>query len=687
MLHAPCAAKIRKNIYTAFICQVKKYVSAWSGECYFLWFVHKKMSKSSNDTDYFAKFAPSVVQTTSSFPASLLDSCYMKICNTQYMIQLMFVLFLSLLISCSEERRNTETDKAYALLEEVWNNNSRGYKLAALTLADSALAMKCADTTRCWLMCEKTVALLDIGRTSDAIGAGREALSFAEAIGDAEAIMNLHGTLGIAYRREGKLDSAVYEYRKGIEQALREQNPEYEIYLDNCISVLYSEYNHFDEALEYASKAEQTAIATNDTIERLSARANIGGVYLRQKQYRKALDVMLPLWDDVLRTDYSPLTLKYLSIILKSYAVLDDVTALRTFMPYAEKAIGNVSSMSAGTLGILETKAYMLGKEGRFKEQLALIDSLSATSHLMPGERLMSEKAKCLAAMGHYADAFDLMSRAYAMLDSVKQSDIERSMGEFTMRYKTLEKEVALEQMMREQAETDKLIFGFVAIVMLLVAMVCILLYWRRLSAQKAELQERRNYIQGMENERERIARELHDGVCNDILAATMLLSTDSKRGMGLLKNIWKDVRHLSHALMPPRFADVTLVDAVRSYVAMITSDGKCSIEMSADDSCDWHLLPQQVAYETYRIIQEAVGNAVRYGGDAPSVKVSLTCNSGVVVASVVNTTANAPFCEQSLTGIGVETMRKRANTIGAELTTSEKDGEYVVRMTFKMRA
>ncbi|MGM9710012.1 MAG: hypothetical protein ACI3ZB_10500, partial [Prevotella sp.] len=62
------------------------------------------------------------------------------------MIQLMFVLFLALLISCCEERRNTETDKAYALLEEVWDNNSRGDKLAALTLADSALAMKCADT-------------------------------------------------------------------------------------------------------------------------------------------------------------------------------------------------------------------------------------------------------------------------------------------------------------------------------------------------------------------------------------------------------------------------------------------------------------------------------------------------------------------------------------------------------------
>lgn len=656
-------------------------------EMLFLWFVHKKMSKSSNNTNYFAKFAPSVVQTTSSFPASLLDSCYMKICKTQYMIQLMFVLFLALLISCGEERRNTETDKAYALLEEVWDNNSRGDKLAALTLADSALAMKCADTTRCWLMCEKTVALLDMGRIEDAIDAGKEALRHAEATGDAEALLNLHGTLGVAYRRHGQPDSAIIEYKKGIELALKEQNAEYEIYLDNCISVLYSENNRFDEAFSYAAKAEKAALATNDTIERLSARANIGGIYLRQKRYRMALDAVLPLWRDVRHVGYKPLTLKYLSVILKSYAVMDDTVALNQFMPYAEQAMIGMGTSSAGVMGIVETKAYLLGKQGRYSEQLALLDSLSAASSLMPAEKLLAEKAKCMAALGRRTEAFDLMYRAYAMLDSVKESDIESSMSEFTVRYRTLEKEVALEQMMREKAETDKLIFGLVAIVMLLVAMVCILLYWRKLSAQKAELQERRNYIQGMENERERIARELHDGVCNDILAATMLLSTDSKRGMGLLKNIWKDVRHLSHALMPPRFSDVTLVDAVRSYVAMITSEGKCCIEMSADDSCDWHLLPQQVAYETYRIIQEAVGNAVRYGGDAPSVKVSLTCNSGVVVSSVVNTIANAPFCEQSLTGIGVETMRKRANTIGAELTTSEKDGEYVVRMTFKMRA
>lgn len=651
-------------------------------EMLFLWFVHKKMSKSSNNTNYFAKFAPSVVQTTSSFPASLLDSCYMKICKTQYMIQLMFVLFLALLISCGEERRNTETDKAYALLEKVWDNNSRGDKLAALTLADSALAMKCADTTRCWLMCEKTVALLDMGRIEDAIDAGKEALRHAEATGDAEALLNLHGTLGVAYRRHGQPDSAIIEYKKGIELALKEQNAEYEIYLDNCISVLYSENNRFDEAFSYAAKAEKAALATNDTIERLSARANIGGIYLRQKRYRMALDAVLPLWRDVRHVGYKPLTLKYLSVILKSYAVMDDTVALNQFMPYAEQAMIGMGTSSAGVMGIVETKAYLLGKQGRYSEQLALLDSLSAASSLMPAEKLLAEKAKCMAALGRRTEAFDLMYRAYAMLDSVKESDIESSMSEFTVRYRTLEKEKALELARREQAEAQKLIFGLVALVTVLVAVVVLLLYRRKVTAQRAELQEKQNYISGMETERERIARELHDGVCNDILATTMLLAADSRQGERQLRKIWRDVRHLSHALMPPRFTNVTLCDAVRSYVAMLTDDDKCRVELVIDDQFDWKSLPQPKAYETYRIIQEALGNAVRYGDDGSPVQVSLTSCSGTVVVKVRNPLGKAEAAGTHTSGIGSETMRKRAHTIGAELITSLEQDSYCIILT-----
>ena len=102
------------------------------------------------------------------------------------MRQITFFLVILLVISCSEEKRSREADRAYVLLEEVWEKNARGDKQAALALADSALSMYVTDTTRCWLMCEKAVALFDMGKMDEAISAGRVAKEFAERIGDAQ---------------------------------------------------------------------------------------------------------------------------------------------------------------------------------------------------------------------------------------------------------------------------------------------------------------------------------------------------------------------------------------------------------------------------------------------------------------------------------------------------------------------
>lgn len=591
-------------------------------------------------------------------------------------------LILIIAVSCNKTGNAPKTDRAYALLEEIWEKSGGGDKRTALALADSALAMECADSTRCYIMCEKAVALLDMGRIDEAKRAGKDALSAAEALGETEAMMNLRGAMGIAYRREGKLDSAVYEYKRGIEQALKEKNAEYEIYLNNCIAVLYSENNRFKEALHYAGKAEKAALASNDTIERLSAGANIGGIYLRQKQYQKALDAMLPTWKEVVKVNYNVLTLKYLSIILKSYAVMGKDNEWAHYMAFADQVLKDVDSSSGGAIGILETKAYMLGRNGHYKEQWALLDSLSTKGHLMPDDKLMSEKAKCLSALGQKEEAFKMMYDAYALLDSVKQTDVEKSMSEFTAKYQTLEKEMQLEQVKREKAEANRLIFMLITIITFLIAVVALLFYHRKVTAQRHELYQKRNYIRGLEDERERIAKELHDGVCNDILATTMLFTADSKKGQQQLHKIWADVRHLSHDLMPPRFGHITLYDAIKSYVAMMTEDAKHNIRFEADAHYDWHSIDQLTAFEAYRIIQEAVGNAIKYGREGSTIKVSIVCETGKKIITVSNAIRENTSTEKLTTGIGVNTMWGRALTVGAQLKTSVEQGVYTLTMT-----
>lgn len=597
------------------------------------------------------------------------------------------LLLLPLLIFACNKRGDAPTaEKAYAMLERVAEQNALGNKPAALALADSALALNPADTTRCWLMSEKAVTLVDMGRMADAVGVAQGAYALARKLHDVEAMLNLRGTMGIAYRRQGMTDSALVQYKEGIDMALAEQNTEYEIYLNNCVTVLYSESNRFDEALHYARKTEEATAAANDTIQRLSARANIGGIYMRQNNYKAALHALLPCWPEVKKVGYNVLTLKFLSVILKSYSSLADYQAVDKYMRYADRVMAGMATNSNGVLGILEVKANLLGAQHRYNEQLTLIDSIMASSALnqaMPLEKMLRMKALCLEKMNRKAEALTLMNRAFNLLDSVKQSDIEKSMTEFSVRYKTLETEKALAEQKQQTAEKANQVLWLVVAV--LASMLVLMLYKRRIAAQRALLHEKQSYIDGLENERERIAKELHDGVCNDILASKLLLATDSRQAETYLNDVWRNVRQLSHELMPPSFENVTLDTAVRSYVATVGNNAQNNVKLHIDNTFAWQLLPQRVAYETYRIIQEATGNAIKHGSG--NIDISLTVKDDILRVSIVNAT-NTPADSQKQphgSGIGQQTLQKRADHIGAKLTVKAEGTQHTLTLTLKL--
>ena len=605
------------------------------------------------------------------------------------MRRLLPLLLALLMLACNRTEHNSASDPAYAMLERVAELNAGGDKPGALALADSALLMHPADTTRCWLLSEKAVTLVDMGRMADAVGVAQGAYRLAEKLNDVDAMLNLRGTMGIAYRRLGKTDSALVQYKEGIQMALAEHNAEYEIYLNNCVTVLYSESNRFAEALHYAAKTEKAALAACDTIQRLSARANIGGIYMKQNQYGAALNAVLPCWQEVKSVGYNVLTMKFLSIILKSYSSLGDYQSVAQYMQYADRVMDGMAASSNGVLGILEIKAGLLGKQHRYAEQLTLVDSIIASgthNQAMPLDKMLRMKAQCLENMHRNAEALSFMNRAFAVLDSVKQSDIEKSMSEFTVKYKTLETEMALAESRRETAEKANQVLWLVVAVVLLLGVVGIMLYRRRIAAQRALLHEKQSYIDGLESERERIAKDLHDGVCNDILATKLLLATDSVHAEQYLDDVWRNVRQLSHELMPPCFSTLALDAVVRSYVAAISRNGSRDISLNIDTAFDWGCLPQQVAYEIYRIIQESTANAMKYG-DHTGIDISLTVNDGNLSVCVANGIGTRPADGRHTSdhGIGQQTLQKRADRIGAKLTVDEADMRHRLTLTYRL--
>ena len=451
--------------------------------------------------------------------------------------------------------------------------------------------------------------------------------------------------------------------------------------------MLFNEQKRFKEAIEYSDKAESKAIAANDTIERLSAHANKGAILLRQGEYQKSVNSLTPMWNMVKQTNYNVLTLKYLAPLLKSYLQLDKTDSVAFYLTYANEACRNLAPTSNGVLGILEIKADLLGQQKKYAEQWILLDSigrLAGTNLPMPKDKLLATQARCLYNMSKYTQAYQAMQEAYMKSDSLKQSDIDKQLSEFNIKYKTLEKEMLIEKMNHEQSLLYiRILWLILALIILLIAII-VILYRRKLDRQRAELSEKTSYINGVENERKRLAKELHDGVCNDILAVNIMMQTNKEEAEKLLKNVGHDVRRLSHELIPPRFDNTSLAELIESFCQLVTVENGTIVKPFISTSFNAQKLPDGKAVEIYRIIQECVSNAIKYGY-SKMISVTLDTYGKQGSISIINDLSPLHPISQDKPGIGKDTLKMRADALQAELDIRNDGEEYLVELKFQL--
>lgn len=211
--------------------------------------------------------------------------------------------------------------------------------------------------------------------------------------------------------------------------------------------------------------------------------------------------------------------------------------------------------------------------------------------------------------------------------------------------------------------------------ILLAVVIAAFILYalWQRRSgrrkAQQAEHRMEERYIEGQENERNRLAKELHDGISNQLLAVEMKLNEEglTPQTMQLLNESREQVRRVSHELIPPEFNHTTLDEVIRNYAASLDGLQQCEVSyVSTPADADWSLIDKTKALEIYRIIQEAVGNAFKHA-DATSVSIGLHLYEERLKATVSDNGTQKGHKEGS-SGIGTRTIHQRAAAINGQI-------------------
>lgn len=199
-----------------------------------------------------------------------------------------------------------------------------------------------------------------------------------------------------------------------------------------------------------------------------------------------------------------------------------------------------------------------------------------------------------------------------------------------------IENELKVKELETKEAQQKTLIISFIALLLFIVALAFFINYKRKIKAQKQIQQEEKlrfkAVIEAEEKERVRIAKELHDGLGQ--LLSTAKLNVASlegnvdkedeflvKNASDLIDNAVKEVRSISHNMMPVALTQLGLISAVKELTNKMNDSGLLSVKFESNIETR---LNSSIEISIYRVIQEILNNTIKHA-QAKVITISLT--------------------------------------------------------------
>jgi signal transduction histidine kinase len=189
---------------------------------------------------------------------------------------------------------------------------------------------------------------------------------------------------------------------------------------------------------------------------------------------------------------------------------------------------------------------------------------------------------------------------------------------------------------------------------------------------------------EGKREERDRIARELHDNILTELYANRMNLmfykyktemKGDKKFGQltDNLMDVERQIRSLSHELSNTYFDEhKEFGDLIQDLIQKIQLER--SHQLTIDDSVNWSLIGSVVKMHTYRILQEATMNIQKHA-EASFVFIKFSLNESAKEIELIIEDDGKGFNKQKRPGIGLKNIKSRVNEINGEISIDSKLG------------
>ena len=552
--------------------------------------------------------------------------------------------------------------------------------------------IKLTDTTESW-RCQKTIdsiakttgneyfagqgnflkgTLMISTQNLAALGVLEKAMqSFSKFPGNKRIQLSLGATLiniGLVHFRNDDYATAV-DYFLQAEQIYLKQNPASIdlAALYSNMSMAYSSLNKPEEGLAASKKGIDFARRNTDKQMLANALFTYGGNLVAAKKGNSGLAVLDSAKQ--LAKEVNNTNVVYMSDFMKAMYYYNNKLyeqAIENYTVCLQAARANNFGVGIGSnyINIAACEAELK----RYALTAAHLDSSAKyLDYSEPSEakqQYFENYAQAYRGMGKYDKAFAFKDSATAMKDSIYQRDNLRQMEFRQARYNydakqqevnRLETEGKIQQLQIARKNTLNYILAGSALALIIISLLGYRNYRSKQKLQQqriAELETEKQLtateavLKGEEQERTRLAKDLHDGLGGMLsgikhsfnnMKGNLVMTAENaqafERSMDMLDSSIKEMRRVAHNMMPEALVKFGLDTALKDFCNDINQSGALKINYQSI-GVENEMIDQTTAITIYRIVQELINNTIKHAAAATAI-VQVTKTNGQLAVTV----------------------------------------------------
>lgn len=482
--------------------------------------------------------------------------------------------------------------------------------------------------------------------------------------------------LGNIYSNKNKMDSAILlkqanmEYYKSIGDTMN--------YGLTC-SNLGSDYHYiyaYQLAMDYTNEALRIAVLLKDTFSQVMVRQSLMRIIARS-QVDTALVKENILAMNALMSTYSKpnLALKFslADANIEYHALRRQLDSLKYWIDIYKVICDQQGDIAATDYVQIRSRYELLSGK-----PLSSPEALGARAHFCRREHLYKEAYAYYKLLHNNARLTGNVNALLAYKDTLaivnKELDDATSKGkifELEVKYKTQIKDQQIQLKELELENRNRTILSLAALLAMLALGFIIYMLRQKQRMLKIKKEQEERFLQQLmdqtEEERKRIAQDLHDGVGHELLNVRRTLGAKEENQEAVIDKIINEIREISRNLFPVMFEEVGLNLSILQLAEKIYQSDQLFVITEINYTKG--KLDTKSELNIYRIIQEALTNTIKYA-NAQSAKIEITESASEIKVSIRDNGKGFNLEEVLHSGkaFGLYSIRKRCEFLKARL-------------------